>query len=244
VIVYPEGNVSAKAVIGLPGQSWNAGGCCAGADLEHVDDVGFLGRVIDYVADTFHVNADLSFVVGLSNGGMMANRLACSNPKIKALVAVSGPMINGTGIEAFTCDRSLPMLHLHGDADAVIPYDGCNGVGNFACAAMAKLPGFPPLPWPTVPGAVADWRVRNGISTAPPATITFTNGSTTCSSWGSLANNVTLCKVGKEGHAWPGMCYEPAAMLPGMKCSYDIDASAEAMRFFRSYIPSHDAVIV
>merc|ERR1719265_2614361 len=24
VIVYPEGNVSAKAVIGLPGQSWNA----------------------------------------------------------------------------------------------------------------------------------------------------------------------------------------------------------------------------
>merc|ERR1712217_109806 len=155
------------------------------------------------------------------------------------MVAVSGMLINGTGADAFTCDRGIPMMHFHGDADAIVPYTGCSGLmtGGLICRSMAAMPGFPKMPWPTVESSVAGWRVRNGIDPSESGTQTFTNASTTCTSWGDISNNVTLCKVGTEGHAWPGVCSEPEGSMPGMKCSFDIDASAEAMRFFRRYVP-------
>merc|ERR1712216_787028 len=98
-----------------------------------------------------------------------------------------------------------------------------------SCKSMAMLPGFPPLPWPTVPEAVADWRQRNGLHADEQSRMTFSNGSATCASWGEGSRNVTLCKVGGEGHAWPGACSWPASMLPGMHCSFDIDGSFHAM---------------
>merc|ERR1712107_847794 len=129
---------------------------------------GFLDHVISAVARAFNGSEQLAFVVGISNGGMMANRLACSSSKVKALVAVSGPLVQGTGVasERFECSRRIPVLHLHGDADAVVPYDGCKKSDSMfkLCKRMAVLPGFPPLPWPSVPVALADWRQRNGIS--------------------------------------------------------------------------------
>jgi polyhydroxybutyrate depolymerase len=250
VIIYPQGNArgSFLGIVGWLGWSWNAGGCCPKANTDKVDDITFLSDVITAVSAKFHVDDDLVFAVGISNGGMMANRFACSNDKVKALVALSGPLMNGTGkegSETFTCSRSVPMMHLHGTADMVIPYDGCKS-GNMACQMMSKLPGFPPLPWITVPDAVADWRNRNGIPINASGSINFKNGSTSCMSWGSSHNNVTLCTVGGEGHAWPGICNWVSIYMPGMKCTYDIDGSEHAMSFIRRYVPapSSRAVVV
>jgi len=216
------------------------------ANTDKVDDVTFLDHVITAVAQKFNADDESVFVVGISNGGMMANRLACTNSRVKAMVAVSGPLINGTGsdTESFVCDRAIPVLHLHGDADAIVPYDGCDKSKPLTspCRSMAALPGFPPLPWPTVPAAIGDWRVRNGISRDAIGVTTFANQSTSCVSWGSVANNVTLCKVGGEGHAWPNSC-STAALLPGMHCSHDIDGSFHAMEFFRQYIRHVSAVV-
>jgi len=248
VIVYPQGNVRGS-LMGMVGWSWNAGGCCPNANINEIDDVTFLDHVITGVSTKFQVSDELVFVVGLSNGGMMANRFSCSNKKVKAFVAVSGPLINGTGekgSEAFTCARSLPYLHFHGTADGVVPYDGCKAEdkGFEACKELAKSPGFPPLPWPTVPEVMADWRARNGIQSNVSGRITFKNASTSCESWGSSANNVTLCSVGGEGHAWPGICSGMASRMPGMHCSHDIDASEHVMEFFRKYMPAAPTVVV
>jgi len=248
VIVYPQGKARGS-LFGIVGFSWNAGGCCPSANTEKITDVEFLGHVMTAAAEKFNVNGNLVFVIGLSNGGMMANRLACTNDKVKAFVAVSGPLMNGTGdaTEAFECARSVPTLHFHGLDDPIVPYYGCTkdspGFFNKTCQSMAHLSGFPPLPWPTVPDTIAGWRARNGIPADTQGSVTFKNGTTSCTSWGSNTNNVSFCTVGGEGHAYPG-AYSAACMIPGMHCSNDVDASREAMAFFRSHIPAQETMIV
>jgi len=237
IIAYPQGKSHGDAGPLKIGFSWNAGGCCPNANTDHVDDVGFLDHVITAVADKFNGNEHLVGVVGISNGGMMANRFACANEKVKAFVSMSGPLINGTDAkktESFECSRHVPMLHMHGDKDTVIPYDGCSQSSPLQCRMMAILPGFPALPWPSVPAYIADWRVRNGIPSDAEGTTTFTNASASCTSWGTSANNVTLCTLGGEGHAWPNTCMD-ANRMPGMHCTHDIDGSHHTMEFFRTY---------
>jgi len=210
------------------------------------DDLGFLGQVISSVAQEFGGDEQNVMAIGVSNGGMMANRLACNDHRVKALVSISGPLINGTvsdsNSEVFACPRSLPVLHFHGDEDGVIPFWGCNESSSRECKSMAILPGFPPLPWPSVPQAVADWRQRNGLDSHEQSRTTFSNSSTTCDSWGEGSRNVTLCKVGREGHAWPGTC-SGASLLPGMRCSLDIDGSFHAMEFFRRYMKATEVTV-
>ena len=75
----------------------------------------------------------------------MANRFACTNEKVKALVAVSGQLLSGDDdkTESYECSRSLPVLHMHGDADPVVPYNGCSkDTSIFAmCRELAAIPG-------------------------------------------------------------------------------------------------------
>lgn len=248
LIVYPQGKARGE-LFGMAGFSWNAGGCCPNANKHHVDDLSFLSNVISKVAQEFGGDEHTVMAVGVSNGGMMANRLACSDVRVKALVSVSGPLMNGTATdsnsEVFACPRSLPVLHFHGDRDTVVPFWGCNessgGLPGMSCKFMARLPGFPPLPWPSVPQAVAEWTKRNGMDANELSRASFSNGSTACESWGVGSSNVTFCRVGGEGHAWPGIC-SAAARLPGMHCSLDIDASFHAMEFLRRYMRREVAV--
>jgi len=244
IIAYPQGLSK-----GATGYSWNAGGCCPQANLDKVDDVGFLDHVITAIAAEFNADEQSVFVVGVSNGAMMANRFACTNEKVKALVAISGQLMNGDGdkTESFECSRSIPVLHMHGDADPVVPYKGCSkSTSIFAmCREMAAIPGggFPTLPWQSIPDALADWRARNGIAADADGSITFSNASASCMSWGETSNNVTLCTVGGEGHAWPGTCSGNILAAPIEHCSLDMDASLQTMEFFRRYMPQARSVV-
>ena len=78
VLVYPRG-------VGL---SWNAGACCAAARAAQVDDVGFIRALVKRVLSTqVDANPRAVYVVGFSNGGRMAYRLACAAPRLFAGVA-------------------------------------------------------------------------------------------------------------------------------------------------------------
>jgi polyhydroxybutyrate depolymerase len=66
-LVYPDGI----------GKSWNAIGCCGRAGGENVDDIGFLTALVARV-DPGHQHP--IYLVGYSNGGRMAYRMACSSP--------------------------------------------------------------------------------------------------------------------------------------------------------------------
>ena len=97
--VYPDGSE----------HDWNAGFCCPFGSPPSVDDVAFLGSVIDAEAKP----GWKVFVLGFSNGGMMAYRLACDIPaRITAIGVV------GSDSEECAPQPPLPaILHLQGTAD-------------------------------------------------------------------------------------------------------------------------------
>jgi len=68
-LVYPAGDK----------QSWNAGGCCGYAYRHDVNDVAFLTALATRV-DPDHMRP--LYLVGYSNGGRMAYRMACSAPGV------------------------------------------------------------------------------------------------------------------------------------------------------------------
>lgn len=66
-------------------ESWNAGGCCGNAATANVNDVAFLKALAARVDPGRVHPLDL---VGYSNGGRMAYRMACSAPGVFGEIAV------------------------------------------------------------------------------------------------------------------------------------------------------------
>ena len=111
-------------------RAWNAGRCCAVADR---NDVGYLVDVVRAAAASVPVDATRVYIVGFSNGGMMALTAVCSAPTVFAAAgSVSGPYL-GT-----TCARPI-WRHIAAAGDDVIP------------AAGGIPPGVPGL------GVTRDW---------------------------------------------------------------------------------------
>jgi len=115
---YPDGT---KNPLGL--RFWNAtDGCCNffGSD---VDDVGYLTAVIDDLASHYNVDAKRVFLVGHSNGGYMAHRMACDrSAKIAGIVSLAGAQ----WIDASKCRPTgkVSVLQVHGTMDTNVAYGG------------------------------------------------------------------------------------------------------------------------
>ncbi|MEZ5409740.1 MAG: PHB depolymerase family esterase [Acidimicrobiales bacterium] len=101
---------------------WNASpACCNYSDLP-VDDVSYLRGLLDEVVATWPVDRDRIYVLGHSNGGFMAYRLACDAPEVSAVAVVAA----ADALEDGGCqpDKPISVLHVHGTADRKVPYDG------------------------------------------------------------------------------------------------------------------------
>ena len=114
IVVYPNGT-------GNQG-SWNAGSCCEG---NASDDVAFVKLLVNQLHGKFLIDEDRIFAVGMSNGAMLANRLACELPEI---IAAIGTVAGVRVVDPCTPSRPVAILHIHGDIDRVVPYDGKDGV--------------------------------------------------------------------------------------------------------------------
>lgn len=100
--------------------SWNAGGCCGSAARSGIDDVGFVGHV---VRDLRAEGARRIVLVGYSNGGMLAYRVACERPDLIDEIAV----VNAT-IAVPECAGAFSALHLAGEVDPAVPVQGVDDV--------------------------------------------------------------------------------------------------------------------
>jgi len=114
LLVYPQGSC-------LNGSShWNA--CPNGGDNKSTaDDFGFVESIINQLSTQYNVDLERVYAAGYSNGGMMAYGLANHKSELIAAVAsVSGSMLDCTG----PTSHPMPVIHLHGTSDGVIPYTG------------------------------------------------------------------------------------------------------------------------
>lgn len=98
---------------------WNATASCCDFEGTHVDDVKYLMSIVDDVAARHPVDRTRVYAVGLSNGGAMALRLACEN-RVAAVVSFAAPWSD----DACTPKTPVPVRHLHGTADRIVPYEG------------------------------------------------------------------------------------------------------------------------
>jgi polyhydroxybutyrate depolymerase len=85
------------------------------------DDVAFVIAAIDYVAKTQLVDLSRVYVAGISNGGMMAQRIACDAPHRISAVAVIAAALPRALANACRTSGGIPVVFLTGDAD---PKDG------------------------------------------------------------------------------------------------------------------------
>lgn len=117
-VVAPDGSKDSKGR-----RFWNASPACCDFDGRGVDDVGRLAALIDAWRGRPDVDAKRIYVVGHSNGGFMAHRLACElADRIAAVASVGGAGPS----EGQRCAPAAPIavLEVHGDADDIVRYDG------------------------------------------------------------------------------------------------------------------------
>jgi polyhydroxybutyrate depolymerase len=212
LIAYPNG-------VGNP-TDWNAGACCSAASEGDRDDEGFLSSVTDDVGARACVDLTRVYVTGFSNGGMMTGRLACDlADRFAAAATVSGTLI--IPLDMCRPSRPIPFMHIHGNADPLVPYDG--GAGGLG------LSGRPTPVFPAVADEIATFRGADGC---PGSSDTyFDGGNAQCDHWGPCqqTSEVVFCTIDKGGHAWPGgtgVLFSEASAL---------DATEEIWNFFKRH---------
>jgi polyhydroxybutyrate depolymerase len=104
-------------------QAWNATDACCGVGARDVDDVAYLGGLLDDIAAEWNVDRDRVYFAGHSNGGFMSYRMACERAAdIAAIVSLAGASFD----DPADCapDAAVSVLQIHGDRDLTILYEG------------------------------------------------------------------------------------------------------------------------
>jgi polyhydroxybutyrate depolymerase len=206
VVLYPDG--FAKA--------WNAGGCCGQPHARNLDDVAFIEAAIRATSRAYATDPRRLYVTGISNGGMMAYRLACESAlPIAAIAPVAAAL-------SVPCDRPqhVSVLHVHGLADRNVPFDGGPGDGFVQMTYRPVMSGLDVF--------------RKADACAAPVTTTAGAVTTTRSACANGAV-VQLTTIAGAGHQWPGAVPPPpraAALLRLDPPSTALDATALIWSFF------------
>jgi polyhydroxybutyrate depolymerase len=147
----PDGTIDSEG-----NRFWNATTACCDFHATGVDDSDYLNQVLRAVAASYAVDARRVFLIGHSNGGFMAYRMACDHADaITAIVSLAGAMT----VDASQCKPSRPVtvLQIHGTGDQAIRFDGGpTAIGTY----------------PSVATTLTTWRHIDGCDdtaeTAPP----------------------------------------------------------------------------
>lgn len=190
IVVHPNGISS----------NWNA------VTINNNIDVTFTKALIEKLENTYTIDSNRIYSVGMSNGGYFSFLLACElSDKIAAVASVTGLMFNKVLTE---CEptRPLSIMQIHGTEDELVDYSGVSNV-------------------------ITKWISHNNTDTTPIESdipnIDVNDGSTVKRFVYSNGNNgteVQHLKITGGKHKWPG--YEG---------NMDINASEEVWNFVKRY---------
>jgi polyhydroxybutyrate depolymerase len=196
LVVYPQGLL----------RSWNAGICCGPAQSNDVDDVRFIERLLDRLEADYPIDTHRVYATGISNGGMMAYRLACEAADRFAAIA---PVSATLAVSGCRPSQPVALLHIHGLQDHNVPFTG--GVGSKALQKQS-------VNYPPVRAGIDSFVQANACSPTPSRKV---DGKVTTETWHSChaRGTVELITISDGGHAWPG----------GQRMSNVLDAPSTAL---------------
>jgi polyhydroxybutyrate depolymerase len=148
--VYPDGTIdeSGKGF-------WNATDGCCNFYGSTVDDSAYLSQLISAIEARYAVDAKRVFLIGHSNGGFMAYRMACDHAdQIAGIVSLAGAMWN----DPSKCKPTSPVsvLQTHGSDDMEVLLAGDPGMGTPLAGA-----------YPAAATSVKDWALLDGCVPTP-----------------------------------------------------------------------------
>lgn len=189
--------------------SWNAGWCCGSAASDELDDVGLMRAIRDDLSDELNIDLKRVYADGLSNGGMISNRIACEDTDLVAAIApVVGGISFGTqsDVDYDQCQptRPVPVLMISGADDPLISFES-------QAATFER------------------WLNLNGCNRLSASI--EQSGVFTCTTYDDCDGGVeTIHCVGEGvGHCWPGTDYA----LYG--CIDDLNATNYIWDFLKKY---------
>ena len=189
------------------------------------NDVRFLTRVVDVLAEDFCTDTRRTYATGHSGGGRMASALGCRAADRIAAIAPNAGLRAGRPdpddvavpeVEDCRPDRPLPVLTFHGQEDVVNPYAG-NGDLRWGYA---------------VPLAVQTWGRLNQCRRGPLAATVSEHVTRFSYTRCRRGVEVDFYRVSNGGHTWPGSSGPPHG--PGL-VSQEIDASRIIWEFFEDF---------
>lgn len=209
--VFPRGHLA----------TWNAGHCCGYARDEKVDDIAFVKNVLQDIQTQIPINSQQIFATGMSNGGMLAHRLACDMADtFRAVAAVAGTD------NTVNCQpsRAISILHIHARDDSHVLFQG--GAGEDAFRDNSKVTAFT-----SVPETIKRWQQR--LQLPATASRVLQQPGVYSDRWQSADGRIQLQLVVTEsgGHSWPG-----GKAVRGKKPSTAIDANAMIWQFFQAQL--------
>lgn len=171
--------------------TWNAGNCCALARDKNSNDVGFILEIIKRITNKLDISR--VYAIGMSNGGMMAYRLACEASESFAGIA----SVTGTDNTAL-CQpkKAISVLHIHAKDDDHVLFNG--GIGPGAVSAE-KVTNYN-----SVPATIEKWAKLNNCQGKAKRIID--KAGAYCEQFDQCNNGTTvsLCVTETGGHSWPG----------------------------------------
>jgi polyhydroxybutyrate depolymerase len=191
-----------------------------------VDDVGFVAALIDCLAGWLPIDRRRVYAVGISNGAMMAARLASGLPdRIAAFAQVAGTA-PADAPSWWRPDRPVPLIQIHGTGDAIVPYAGgavrTQRRGGIDRGRVLGVEEWAAL-LATHEGAVGPVVTR----IEPDVTIRAWRGAT-------APCDLEFWRVDGGGHTWPGgVQYLPIGIVGPTSATFD--ATAEIWRFVSAH---------
>lgn len=188
IAVYPEA-WSAPGTGRRPG--WNAGGCCGDAQEKNIDDVGFVEQVVAQAFRQVSIDRERIYAAGVSDGGMMAYRLACDRPHLfRGVASVGGADVGGP----CSGDKPVSVLHFHAKNDPRVPL------------ASARA-------------TAVKWARLNDCSDTPRRVLEKDGAYCEAYSYCRRQTEVQMCVTDKGGHSWPGARARAGAPAPSQAIS-------------------------
>lgn len=185
VVMYPQGI----------DKHWNDGRVIGHESM--ADDIGFMKAMLAEVTAQGLIDPKRVYAAGISNGGFMAQHMACVMPDALAGIAV----VAATQPVDAACPsaRPMPVIFFHGTADKFVPFNGGPIAPQFGNRGTALSNAQ----------AVAIWQKRNGCGAATRTQIPAKDASDpmpvtvetySCPAGRGLENVI----VQDGGHTWPG----------------------------------------